>query len=114
MNRRLWLVAAVLAVILAGCGGGEAGTEQFARELAETKVDRDRLALEARRLGTAAATLEANTVTDRNRCLGTLNVVRRRMENARAALKSGKDAAVDLDRATKNLDNALDGDCAPP
>jgi hypothetical protein len=114
MNRRLWLVAAVLAMIVAGCGGGEAGTKQLAGELAETKVDRDRLALEARRLGTAAATLEANTVVDRNRCLGTLDVVRQRMESARAALKAGKDAAVDLDRATKRLDDALDGDCAPP
>jgi hypothetical protein len=86
MHRRLGPVAVLLAVAVAGCGASqEPDTEQLATELAEVKADRDHLAALVKQLATTSATLEAYTINDRQGCLDTLNTVRRRLDNARAA-----------------------------
>jgi hypothetical protein len=115
MNRRPWTLAVLLVVAVAvtGCGAHQApGTDQPAGELAEVKADRDHLAALVRQLSTTSATLEAYTINDRKGCLDQLKTVRKRIIAARADLGTRK-AALHLDSASKGLDDALGGDCAP-
>jgi hypothetical protein len=116
MHRRPWTLAVLLVVVVAvtGCGAGQAsGTDQTAGELAEVKADRDHLAALVRQLSTTSATLEAYTINDRKGCLDQLKTVRKRIIAARADLGTRKAAALQLDSASKGLDDALGGDCAP-
>jgi hypothetical protein len=117
MNRRPWPVVMLLLLAVAGCGASPtADTDQRTGELEEVKADRDRLAALVKQLAATSATLEAYTINNRQGCLDRLRAVRRRVDNARAALKAGnidgKEAASDLGVANKGLDRALGGDCA--
>jgi hypothetical protein len=121
MHRRPWPVAVLLLAVIvavAGCARSpESDPEQLADELAQVKADRDQLAVLVRQLSTTSATLEQYTVNDRQHCLDTLQAVRRRMQQARAALAAGsadtRNAASHLRAASEALGNALDDDCAP-
>jgi hypothetical protein len=121
MHRRPWPMAVLLlaaSVAVAGCAKSpESDAEQLAGELAQVKADRDQLAALVRQLSATSATLEQYTVNDRQRCLDTLQAVRRRMLQARVALEAGKadtrSAASHLRAASDALGNALDDDCAP-
>ena len=116
MNRRPWTVVVPLVVVVAvtGCGAGQAsGTDQAAGELAEVKADRDHLAALVSQLSTTSATREAYTINGRKGCLHQLKAVRKRIIAARADFGNRKAAALHLDSASKGLDDALGGDCAP-
>jgi len=116
MHRRPSTVAVLLVVAIAvtGCGAGQAsGTDQTARELAEVKADRDHLAALVKQLSTTSATLEAYTINNRAGCLEQLKTVRKRILAARADLGTPKVTARHLDSASKGLNDALGGDCAP-
>ena len=116
MDRRPWTVAVLLVVAVAvtGCGADQGpGSDQTAAQLAEVKADRDHLAALVRQLSTSSATLEAYTINDRKGCLDQLRTVRKRILAARADLGTPKATARHLDSASKGLDHALAGDCAP-
>ena len=119
MKRRPWTAAVLLAVAVAAAGCGtdqEAGSDQLAGELADVKADRDHLAAMVAQLSTSSATLEAYAVNDRQGCLATLKAVRQRLAAARADLRAGNadgKTAAQLASASRHLDDALDGDCAP-
>ena len=120
MSRRSWTMAVLLAMLVAitGCAAKtEADTDQLAGQLAAVKADRDRLATMVKQLATTSATLEAYTVNNRRGCLDRLKAVRRRIIDTRTGLRAGKvagkQAALQLDAATRSLDHALDNDCAP-
>lgn len=108
----------LLVLAAAGCGASPtASTEQRPGELEEDKADRDRLAALVQQLAATSATLEAYTINNRQGCLDRLRAVRRRVDNARAALQAGRidgnKAASHLGVANKGLDTALGEDCAP-
>ena len=118
MNRRPWPVVMLLMVAVAGCGASPtADTEQRPGELEEVKADRDRLAALVQQLAATSATLEAYTINNRQGCLDRLKAVRRRVNDARAALQGGKvdgnKVASALGVVSQGLDRALGGDCAP-
>jgi hypothetical protein len=120
MNRRPWMVAALVGVAMAavGCAGDRGPQpEQLAEELSEVKADRDRLATLVRQLTTSGATLEAYTVNNRQGCLRTLRNVRQRLARTHAGLHAGEidgsDASTQLGQAIRRLDDAATRDCAP-
>jgi hypothetical protein len=82
------------------------------RRAGQVKADRDQLAALVRQLSTTSATLEAYTINDRKGCLDQLKTVRKRIIAARTDLAT-RNAARHLDSASKGLDDALGGDCAP-
>jgi hypothetical protein len=120
MDRRPWLVAALLGMVMAtaGCGSGRGPEgEQLVKELRDVKTERDQLATVVRQLTVAGATLEAYTVNNRQGCLRRLRTVRQRLARARASLHAGEitrnEAVTELGRAVRRLDGASAGDCAP-